>query len=83
MRDPKAIVFTLLGAALLSAPVLPAQAASTRIHLQSSDFYAYAPEEPSETARRAGEAATQSTSCYVSFSVTEASRGIRHWTGKC
>jgi len=82
MRDWKEIVFTLVGAALLSASVLPAQA-STRVRLHQSDFYAYAAEEPSETARRAGEAGAQSTSCYVSFSAAETSRGIRHWTGKC
>ncbi len=79
MRDRKELVFTLLGAALLSASVLTAQA-STRLRLHQSDFYAYAAEEPSETARRAG---AQSTTCYVSFSAAETSRGIRHWTGKC
>lgn len=83
MRSQKTSVFVMIGAALLAGSAIPAQAGSARVQLQSSEFYAYAPDETAADLRRAGAGGSRPTSCYVSFSVTEASRGIRHWTGKC
>ncbi len=61
----------------------PAAAESTRIRLHHSDFYARAPENLDVDRRPAGEAATPVGACYISLSATEATRGIRHWTGRC
>lgn len=83
MRDRKTLVFSLLGVFLASGFSAPALAGPSRLHLHTSDFYAYAPEEPSTGPRQGLESAPHATSCYVSFSAAEVSRGIRHWTGKC
>jgi hypothetical protein len=81
MRSQEPLVFVMIGAALLGGSAIPAQAGSARAQLQSSEFYAYAADEVD--LRRVGAGGSRPTSCYISFSVTEASRGIRHWTGKC
>lgn len=83
MRSQKAFVFATIGACLLAGSAIPAQAGSARVHLQTSEFYAYAPDEAAGENRHAAAGESRTTSCYVSFSATEASRGIRHWTGKC
>lgn len=60
----------------------PAHAGSTHIRLHQSDFYARASEGLSAPHAASGEKA-QGGGCYVTLSATEASRGIRYWTGNC
>ncbi|MGJ0505919.1 MAG: hypothetical protein ACR652_02045 [Methylocystis sp.] len=81
MNKPKLFVFALIGVSLLSS-LATAQAGPTRARLHVSDFYAHAPEEWAAAPHPSAEAAP-ATSCYVSLSATEISRGIRHWTNKC
>lgn len=46
-------------------------------HHQARDFYAVAPSAAEEAP------AVESHSCFTTNSPTEATRGIRHWSGRC
>lgn len=83
MKTRKACFLMTLGVSALLGPLAPAEAGSTRIHLHHSDFYARAPESFDADRHPGGEGVTPASACYVSLSATEATRGIRHWTGKC
>ncbi len=83
MKTRKACFFMSLSISALIGLLAPAEAGSTRINLHHSDFYARAPESLDADRRSDSADAAPAGACYVSLSATEATRGIRHWTGKC
>jgi hypothetical protein len=70
----------VLLAAILAVVAFTAAEARDRgakpVARQAQDFYAYAPAEQEP-------AAVESHGCFTTNSPVEATRGIRHWSGRC
>jgi hypothetical protein len=67
--------------AVASGFVSAAVASERHKSARAKDFYARASDEVFSDATSSIQAAR--TDCFVSYTPVEATRGIRHWTGKC